>query len=403
MHTEDQQKKPPGTMSRIGTVLHVLWKHKQYGLWVLWIVLAPLFYLFTRACLLLDVVFFPALRKIQIDKPVFIMGHPRSGTTFFQKEVYKSGQVTMFSTWEMALPSLVQRKLFSPVIWILERLNLDVLQSARKGHEIRLQAVEEDEGLFLHRLDTEMLTVFAPWLLIDDEYGDLGFKLGWNDARENRRSLIFFRECLKRQILYTGKKQIVAKCNPSIFRLETILEVFPDAQIVYMVRSPQNTMRSFLSFTSQFVSPLLTEPERNAYFRKKYQWSVQLYRYFEEIKASIPEDQLMVILFHELTGDLPRVMARFFRFAGITPDERYWEQLYHGEGHSKQKKHTNSSLKQFGISNESIRADLGFIWDRYLEDGEGPKFPKAGQEAEPKKSAPDTGNQPDVPSGSPQG
>jgi len=396
MKSEDQQQKRLGTIHRMGTVLHVLWKHKQYGLWLLWVVLAPLFYLFTRVCLLLDIIFFPDLRKIKITKPVFIMGHPRSGTTFFQKEVYKSGQVTMFSTWEMALPSLVQRKLFSPIVWILERLNIDVLQSANKGHEIRLQEVEEDEGLFLHRLDTEMLTVFAPWLLIDDEYGDLGFKLGWNDARENRRSLIFFRECLKRQILYTGKKQIVAKCNPSIFRLETILEVFPDAQIVYMVRSPQKSMRSFLSFTNQFVSPLLTEAEQETYFRKKYEWSVQLYQYFEQIKARIPEDQLMVILFHELTTDLPRVLARFFNFAGIQPDQEFWEQLYGRNGDTKQKQHTNSPLKKFGISKKTIRKDLGFIWDRYLREGGNRKFPEVKLSPESRKSSEEVKEHPDI-------
>ncbi len=348
--------------------MHVLWKHRQYGLWLFWIILGPLFYFFTRLCLLLDTIFYPELWKMKIEKPVFIMGHPRSGTTFFQKQIYSTGQVTMFSTWEMALPSLLQRKFFSPVIWILEKLNLDLVQSARKGHEIRLQEVEEDEGLFLHRLDTEMVTTFAPWLLIDDEFSDIGFRLGWNDARENHRSLKFFRECLKRQILYTGKRQIVAKANPSVFRLESILDVFPDAKIVYIVRAPHKTMRSFMSFTNRFVEPVLSEKEQEEFFQKKYQWSVRLYHYFEDIKQHIPEQQLLVIPFDELTTDLHDALERFFKFTDIHPGKQFWQEFYQEENGSHQKKHTNQPLESFGISHDDVEEDLGFIWKRYLKN-----------------------------------
>jgi len=375
MMTEQTKKKPGmGTIRRMGTILHVLWKHRQYGLLLIWMILGPFFYIFTRACLILDHVFFPSLRKTKLTQPVFIMGHPRSGTTYFQKQIYKTGQVTMFSTWDMLFPSLVQRKIFAPVLWLLKRLNINVLQSAQKGHEIRLEEVEEDEGLFLHRLDTEMVTILAPWLLIDDEYGDAGFRLGWNDARQNYRSLKFFSACLKRQILHTGKQQVVAKANPSIFRIESILDVFPDAKIVYIIRAPHHTMRSFLSFTNKFVGPVLSKNEQEEFFQKKYEWSVELYQYFEDIKSSIPEDQLLILPFEEIVSDINKSLDDFFSFADIQVTNATWEKIREEQKSDHKKSHTNEPLENFGISHEDIRDDLDFIWKQYLNnDAEQPK------------------------------
>jgi len=355
-----------GTLKRLGILLEIFWKHGQYGLWTLWFFVAPGFYLFTRFFMWLDTIVFPELNYIEVDKPVFIMGHPRSGTTFFQQQIHQSGKVASFTTWEIFFPSLIQRRLFMPLIYLLKVFGIDVLQEKEQGHEIRLAGVEEDEALFLHRLDTEMVTIFCPWLLTDDDYMEVGFQLGWTDEQENRRSLRFYEECLKRQIYHTRKRQIVAKCNPSIFRLNQLINQFPDAQVVYIVRSPQKSVRSFLAFTNRFVSPLLSEEEQDVFFRRKYKWSVQLYHYFEEVKGEIPEDQLLIIPFREIAGESTLALKRFYDFTGISPSAEYWKQYQEDSNGEHDKQHTNEPLEQFGVSSEEVEEDLGFVWKKYL-------------------------------------
>ena len=357
-----------GTFGRLGTMLHLFWKNGKYDLWLFWIITGPVYIIFTRFFMRMDSIFYPQLKDVEIKNPVFIMGHPRSGTTFFQKRVHESGKVSMFTTWEIALPSILQRKLFGPIVQLFKMFEMRVLRPARKGHEVRIDGVEEDEGIFLHRLDSEMVTVFCPWLLIDEEYRDLGMRLGWNDKSQNRNSLIFYRETLRRQIFHSGKKQVVAKFNPSILRLENILKVFPDARIVYIVRSPKDTLRSFFTFTYKLVHDYLSKDELETFFERKYQWSVQLYQYFEEVKKQIPRERLMVVRFSDLTDNLPATMQDFFEFIHISPGVEYWNAIYELANDSHDKKHKNDSVESFGMSAERIENDLQFVYDRYLEE-----------------------------------
>jgi len=352
------------TIRRLILVAKTYWKYHRYGLAVLTICGGTFFLIFTRITLLMDYLFFPELWNIEIRTPIFIFGHPRSGTTFFQKRIYESNQAAMFTTWEMLFPALTVRKILHPIILGLKFLGVDVLQGREKGHQIRLDYVEEEEALFLHRLDSEILHILCPWLIIDDEAADDGFRLGWNDFDHSDRSVDLMKEFLKRQILYTGKTQIVVKLNPSIFRLHTLLQKFPDAKTVYIVREPQKSIRSFLSFQHRFVQDFLSREEWEKYFQEKYRWSLALYRYFESVKGSIPPDHLHIIHFSELIRESATVLDNFFNYAGIHPTEEYWGHLSNRLAHH-QRKHRNLSLSAFGLDQKDIEDDLDFLMDEY--------------------------------------
>jgi hypothetical protein len=334
----------------------------------------------TRTLLALDYLLYPQLRKVRLDRPVMILGHPRSGTTFFQHHIFGSHTAGMFSTWELFFPSLIQRRILAPFVWLMNLMGVDLVQSPEYGHEIRIDGVEEDEGIFMHRLDTEILTFNCPWLLTDPEFTDTGFRLGWLGKRERRRSAEFYREILKRQAVASGYGRIVVKCNTSVFRLEELLEVFPDLRVVYVVRSPELSLRSYLAFAHRFVDPLLTETERRIYSEKKYRWSLELYRAFERVRESIPDGQLLVVRFDEISQRVTDALQRFFQFADLTPDDRFWRQFRERRAHRHRKRHVNRPLADFGISEEHVRRDLAFVWERYLSDAPadtGPSDPDA--------------------------
>ena len=60
----------------------------------------------------LDRILFPAYRKQPIDRPVFIVGNPRSGTTFLHRLLLGSGDdLAAFELWEMLFPAITARKL----------------------------------------------------------------------------------------------------------------------------------------------------------------------------------------------------------------------------------------------------------------------------------------------------
>ena len=74
----------------------------------------PIVQVFNSICLLLDNVFFPEWRKVKLNQPVFIVGNPRSGTTFIHRMMAKDDeQFFCFKTWEIIFPSIIQKKVLS--------------------------------------------------------------------------------------------------------------------------------------------------------------------------------------------------------------------------------------------------------------------------------------------------
>lgn len=355
-----------GTVGRMWTIAALFRRHGRYGMAVLWLTMGPVLYLTTRLLLRLDYLFFPQLRRIRPDRPVFIVGHPRSGTTFLQKQVFGSHTAGMFTTWELFFPSLLQRRILAPFVWLANSFNIDVVQSSEYGHQVRIGGVEEDEGLFMHRLDTEILTFTCPWLLTDPDVSELGFRLGFISRKEQLASVRLYREILKRQMVATGRRRMVLKCNPSVFRLREIFEVFPDARVVYVVRSPLHTVQSYLAFASRFVDPLLSREEAQRYYRRKFEWSVALYRRFEELRALVPDGRLMIMPFEELSQSPSQALERFFAFAALEPTSHFWREFRRRRQWRHRKKHVNPPLLDFGVSEEEIRRELAFVWDQYL-------------------------------------
>lgn len=356
--------RPPGDLRspfrRLARMLRVCMRHGRYAQVLLWGTAGPIAWFLTRFFLWLDTIVYPNLRTMQLTEPVFIVGHPRSGTTFLQRQFYRTGKASMFRTWELWFPSLTMRRFFGPVVSLVRQLGLGQLRGPDSGHEVNLDSVEEDEAIFLHCLDTETMAFVCPWLLVDDDVADFGLRLGWLDHHVTRRTMRFYNECLKRQLIHTGRPHVVAKSTPSVFRLPELLEQFPDARVIYVFRDPEESIRSYLAMHERYVGSALTEREAQTYFRRKYEWGVHLYRTFEETKASVPEDQLLVLPFEDLVEHTEETMARVLEFARIDhPGAKLVPRS------RRRRKHHNPPLEQFGLHPQQITRDLDYLRRRY--------------------------------------
>jgi hypothetical protein len=64
----------------------------------------------------LDRIFFSNYRKQPIDRPIFIIGNPRSGTTFLHRLLLGAGGMAAFELWEMLFPAITARKLLGGIV-----------------------------------------------------------------------------------------------------------------------------------------------------------------------------------------------------------------------------------------------------------------------------------------------
>ena len=120
-----------------------------------------------RSTLALDDIFHRAYRDVRVDRPCFIIGAPRSGTTFFHRLLTQTDEFPHWQTWELLLPSLTARKLLRPIVpkvvsFLGRGFKDDSTLFDGNGHETTITSIEEEEVLFLLRLDTQFVNLFTP-------------------------------------------------------------------------------------------------------------------------------------------------------------------------------------------------------------------------------------------------
>ena len=349
---------------------------KNFGIGVVffrWLFVIPTFLVFTRITFFLDRIFFPQYCKIQVKKPIFIIGNPRSGTTFLHHFLIEKGNFIGFEAWHLFFPALTARYLFSPFINYLLKKNRSVIVPDEIGHGVFLDKLEEEELLLLHKLDTQFVFQLSPLAFDDLEYPELRF---YDQQPESRRlsSVRFFKSCLQRQIYYTGKEQIVAQMHFSTHRIKTLLQIFPDAKFIYLIRSPHETIPSHLSLTRNLFKhrwKLKNIPleKLNRYFQRRYRYDLDIYRYFYELKKNqeITENQVMILEYDLLKSELEKALEKILAFTEVKNSDKLRSAAKLQVKSQKQykRKHKVMDLEEFGLSKKQITEALPFVFQEY--------------------------------------
>ena len=351
------------------------WKTFGFGvIFLRWLLFAPLFVFFTNLTLFLDNIFFPQYRKVQVKKPIFIIGNPRSGTTFLHDFLIKKGDFLGFEAWHILFPSLTAHYLLKPFInYLSKKKHTSVILPEKTGHEISLDKIEEEEFLLIHKLETQFVFQVTPLAFDDLEYPELRF---YDQQPESRRqsSVRFFKSCLQRQIYYTGKEQIVAQMHFSTHRIKTLLQIFPDAKFIYIYRSPHETIPSHLSLTyyifeHQWKLKNIPLEKLNRYFQRRYMYDVDIYRYFYEVMKNqeIPENQVMILQYDLLRSEMDKALEKILAFTKVENSDKLRTAAKIQLKSQKQykRKHKVMAPEEFGLSKKQITEALPFVFQEY--------------------------------------
>lgn len=219
-------------------------------------------------CFFLDDIFFPAYKNQPIEKPLFILGNLRSGSTFLHRLLSRDSETfTSLTTWDIYLtPSVTQKKITQFFARIDNKLGghlhraLHAFDRATLGkikiHQISFFQPEEDENIHLHIWDGFFVTFLFPFM---DEFPNYQHFDEALSPEHKRRIMTFYRSMIQRHMYATGKKYYVAK-NPAFSaKIETLAEFFPEARIIYLARNPLDMLPSTVSWINyarrQFTDP----------------------------------------------------------------------------------------------------------------------------------------------------
>lgn len=324
----------------------------------------------------IDRLCYPELGRTEVRRPIFILGNPRSGTTFLHRFLLHAGDLCAFQLWEMLLPALSARALFGPLVERLAPLSPARYHSAA-AHETSLRDVETDDALpFFHFVDGGFLwCYFLAW---DDEWGsELSRRYfepaEWSSADRDRQ-LDHLEACWRRNLIAHGVERNLVKSSMLTLVADELVARYPACRLIYLVRDPVETIPSGMSLLTGVVDGAYdmwnttTAAARTRYLENLYQASCHLYRGFEEIRrrGQLSDDHLAVVTYPQLIGELEPTMQRLVDFADLDVNDDFWERVRQQAQHQRSRRSQHRyGLDPFNLSADRIRHDLAFLYDRY--------------------------------------
>jgi len=342
-------------------------------------------------CLLLDQILFPGFRRVHVHKPVFIIGHARSGTSLMHRLMTGDERFSWFMTYELFVPSLVQRKLIrflgacdrrfagGALARRIQAWEDRTFARGREMHPMSLTGPEEDEFLLIFScLSGVWVTLFPYMRELDYLY--------YTDRmapRERRRILGFYESCVKRQLYLNGPHRTHCSKNPTFAgKMESLIEIFPDARFVVLNRNPYETIPSLLKMMKRNWKASDCDPERMRDSMEGLgQQSFHTYRYPYEVLTRHPEIRYALVDYRELVESPRRVVEKVYSQLELPLTPEFEKFLALEETRSKEYRADHVyNLREFGLEHEKIRAELGQLFERFGWQKEPPEYPPKPQE-----------------------
>lgn len=315
---------------------------------------------------LLDEVLFPGWRRTGIRQPVFILGIPRSGTTFLQRLLARDPAFTTLTTWEALLaPSISERYLYRAVGTLLRPLEHLVLLLRRRLfhrmdaiHAIRLLEPEEDFLLLLPLQACLLLAFVCP-----------GSRAYWRAGRfdrdysatQRRQLLAWYATCLKKHLYYHGADRRLLSKNPSLTSWTgDLLDAFPDARLVACTRAPAEVVPSQLSALRPAMT-VLGDGNLSASARRNL--LDLLHHYYGVLVQYRNHKRVMLLPMTVLQSDIETAMTRLAAFLDHDRTDRFLAILRNAvEETGKYSSTHRYNLAEFALSETDINNRFLDVW-----------------------------------------
>ena len=352
------------------------WRHcwKRLPLFILiWMVFSTLI-LFHVIGHLLDEILFFGYRKTPIKEPVFILGIPRSGTTFLQRLLGKDTSFTTFTTWEALLaPSISEKffflllgKLLRPLETLVLGMRKKIFRDMDAIHQIRLQEPEEDFLLLLPLRACLLLVFLCPG---SKHFWQLGNFDNDIPAYLRRIILSFYTLCLKKHLYFHKQrhqdikngatddcKRLLSK-NPSFTSwTESILDAFPDARLVACIRPPAEVVPSQLSSLRPVMDLLGNGKLSDSTQMKMIEL---LHGYYKKIGRHQQDKQFFMLHMQSLRTSPESTLRELITYLGLDTLDLFSEEI------SKAKKYNSGhqyNLDEFSLTEQLIQERFDDTW-----------------------------------------
>lgn len=315
----------------------------------------------------------PTIASQVIDRPIFIVGLPRAGTTYLHTLISRNPATLAALHWQLLLPSPPPND-----------------PSIDHGESIRsIEAMLEYQGSLspsiklMHEHDAKLPE--EDFLAFEFSFVSTGF-LGFFDVPEYVAQVLggdftpayeWHRRALQAMQIGAEQRRWILKAPEHTMHLDTLLKVYPDAVIVQNHRDPSKVMASTFSLLSAIRSNYTDRVQRVGraealHFLQMY--SKGLMHGINVRKDAVMDGRFLDVHYLELARDPVSVVAKVHQHAGlpftdqVRNDVESWAQSHRQGAHGKHK----YALADYGLTQGEVHEVFKDYIERYgieLESG----------------------------------
>lgn len=257
-------------------------------------------------------------RMGDIEAPVYIHGFARTGTTLLHNLMSQDPNFGFVSTWQAAaspfclvgrgwLDRLIAKKIPAKRPMDQMEVSLDLPQE----EDLAVAGISHLSVLhtlsFPHRAH-EIMDKFGRMQLTQEEYAS------WERA---------YMTALRKATLLSGGRRLVLKNPANLGRTPILLDLFPDAKFVHIMRNPYVVYPSLMRTYRKMVAAYqLTAVDWERFTAAALQGYVTMMQRYMEHRKSIPDGNLVEVRFEDLERDGVGALERVYATLGLPG----WEQ-----------------------------------------------------------------------------
>ena len=332
-------------------------------------------------CLKLDSVFFPGWRNVKVRRPIFIIAHPRSGTTLTHRLMLQDpGRFSSTRAYELLLPSILQKKLVRAVgridrkflggvlhRWVRSKEE-SALGDLQDIHHFSLLEPEEDEWFYFMTFASGVSLSLFPYA---EEFRDV-MTYDCMSPELQREHMAYYDGCLKRQLYLDGEDKVFCGKNPTTFihKIAVLAEMYPDSRFVHIVRNPLEVAPSLLSLLATTWRQLgFPEEDVRAGCDAIHQKNMEAYEIAFQMLDRLDSSRYIILDYREIAAAPKATMLATYRALGLEMDREYEKILDELQEKARAHKSGHSyGLDDYGLTEAEIRAAVPTVFERYRFD-----------------------------------
>ncbi|GMQ90260.1 MAG: sulfotransferase [Gammaproteobacteria bacterium] len=293
---------------------------------------------------------YPQIAETEIQRPIFIVGWYRTGTTLLHNLLATHPQLRAPLFWELRDPCSLSsprraaaRRAVRHARWT-HRIHRYLSPGFETAHAIDAEKPEECVYLFDN-------ACVSPMTFFTSEAKDFAWWLLANDISQAYR---FYRSQLQLLSWARPGQRWLLKWPYHLWHLDALLETFPDAQIIHMHRDPVESLPSVCSLAALARSAFCETVDRAALGRF---WL----RYYDaglqrglQARGLASQQQFSDVRFSELVRDPLQVIERLQKPTGLTLTDEWAGVL---RTHLAQNPRHRFGVHKYGLSQFGLGID----------------------------------------------